>query len=142
MLGEQFARQPNALNLWRLLLASTVLVHHAANFTGADVPRPAYQLLSMVPVDAFFAASGFLICRSWHRRSHVGVFLSARARRLLPDSYSPSPPRVAALQRSSREIVEGCRPISRAISHTPWSRALSIATSFRSATERYRPEAW
>jgi hypothetical protein len=45
--------------------------------------------------------------------------------------YSSPPPRVAALRRSSREIVEGERPIRRAISRTPHSLALRMAISSR-----------
>src|SRR4051794_40012835 len=54
--------------------------------------------------------------------------------------YSSSPPRVAALRRSSREIVDGARPISRAISRTPLPSARSIAISSRSSKHRYRHE--
>src|SRR3954451_15289646 len=45
--------------------------------------------------------------------------------------YSSLPPRVAALRRSSREIVDGERPISRAISRTPLPSACSMAMSSR-----------
>jgi hypothetical protein len=44
--------------------------------------------------------------------------------------------RVAALHRSSREIVEGERPIDRAISRMPRPRARRIAISSRSAKDR------
>jgi hypothetical protein len=47
--------------------------------------------------------------------------------------------RVAALRRSSREIVPGSRPILRAISRTPISWARSSAISSRSANDRQRP---
>src|SRR3954470_8364533 len=52
--------------------------------------------------------------------------------------YSSLPPRVAALRRSSREIVDGDRPISRAISRTPRPSARNSAISSRSAKHRYR----
>src|SRR3954451_10181275 len=52
--------------------------------------------------------------------------------------YSSLPPRVAALRRSSREIVDGDLPISRAISLTPLPSARSSAISSRSAKHRYR----
>ena len=54
--------------------------------------------------------------------------------------YSRPPPRVAALRRSSREIVEADRPRRRPISclERPWTR--SSAISSRSANERYRPD--
>ena len=54
--------------------------------------------------------------------------------------YSSLPPRVAALRRSSREIVDGDRPISRAISRTPLPSARNSAISSRSAKHRYRHE--
>src|SRR5215210_1102149 len=54
--------------------------------------------------------------------------------------YSSPPPRVAALRRSSREIVEAARPSRRAISRTPWPCARHSAISSRSANDRYRPE--
>jgi putative transposase len=47
---------------------------------------------------------------------------------------------VAALRRSSREIVEAERPIRRAISRTPHSLARNSAISSRSANDRYRPD--
>ena len=54
--------------------------------------------------------------------------------------YSSSPPRVAALRRSSREIVDGDRPSRRAISRTPQPCARRSAISSRSANDRYRPD--
>src|SRR5665648_435193 len=57
-----------------------------------------------------------------------------------PARYSSFPPRVAALRRSSLEIVDGSRPTQRAISRTPAPCARSTAISTRSANDRYRPE--
>jgi hypothetical protein len=54
--------------------------------------------------------------------------------------YSKVPPRVAALRRNSREIVDGDRCSWRAISRTPWPRTRGRATSSRSANERKRPD--
>ena len=54
--------------------------------------------------------------------------------------YSSSPPRVAALRRSSREIVDPDRPICRAICRTPKPWACWMASSSRSANDRYRPD--
>ena len=54
--------------------------------------------------------------------------------------YAKDPLRVAALRRSSREIVDGARPILQAISRTPRPRALSNAISSRSTNDRYRPD--
>src|SRR3954467_12175985 len=53
--------------------------------------------------------------------------------------YSRPPPRVAALRRSSREIVDGARPRRRATSRRPWPCARKSAISSRSANDRYRP---
>ena len=50
--------------------------------------------------------------------------------------YSSKPPRVAALRRSSREIVDGDRPTRRAIWQTPQPWALRTAISSRSANDR------
>ena len=68
--GDAFDERPNALNVLRLLLASTVVVWHACLLTGARpaLPWPVRQLLEELPVDAFFAISGFLITRAWFRR--------------------------------------------------------------------------
>lgn len=53
--------------------------------------------------------------------------------------YSAPPPRVAALRRNSREIVEAARPSRAAISRTPAPRARARAISSRSANDRYLP---
>ena len=52
--------------------------------------------------------------------------------------YAKDPLRVAALRRSSREIVDGARPILRAILRTPKSWAFSNAISSRSTNDKYR----
>jgi hypothetical protein len=54
--------------------------------------------------------------------------------------YSIPPLRVAALRRSSREIVEADRHSVRAIWRIPWPLARSRAIRSRSAKDRYRPE--
>ena len=54
--------------------------------------------------------------------------------------YSSPPLRVAALRRSSREIVEADRPSRRPISCMEWPCTRRSAISSRSANERYRPE--
>ena len=53
--------------------------------------------------------------------------------------YSRPPLRVAALRRSSREIVDAARPSRRAIPRTPWPCARHSAISSRSANDRHRP---
>lgn len=47
---------------------------------------------------------------------------------------------MAALRRSSREIVEAARPRRRPISYIEWPCTLRSAISSRSTNERYRPE--
>ena len=54
--------------------------------------------------------------------------------------YSRPPLRVAALRRNSREIVDADRPTCRAISRMPAPCARRIASSSRSASDRYRPD--
>src|SRR3989449_6110934 len=54
--------------------------------------------------------------------------------------YSKPPDRVAALRRSSREIVDGARASRRAISRTPWPWARQSAICSRSVNDRYRPD--
>src|SRR3954452_18949977 len=54
--------------------------------------------------------------------------------------YSSPPLRVAALRRSSREIVDAARPSRRAVSRTPQPRARNSASSSRSANDRYRSD--
>src|SRR5215207_5851977 len=54
--------------------------------------------------------------------------------------YAKPPLRVAALRRSSREIVDGARSSRRAIARTPCLCARKIAISSRSANDRERPD--
>src|SRR5918993_1156840 len=54
--------------------------------------------------------------------------------------YSRPPLRVAALRRSSREIVEADRPSRRPISCMEWPWTRRSAISSRSTNDRYRPE--
>jgi hypothetical protein len=54
--------------------------------------------------------------------------------------YSRPPLRVAALRRSSREIVDAARPSRRATSRMVHPCARRSAISSRSANERYRPD--
>src|SRR5215218_2673518 len=54
--------------------------------------------------------------------------------------YASPPLRVAALRRSSREIVDAARPRRRAVSRTPQPRARNSASSSRSANDRYRSD--
>ena len=84
-LGERFANAPNALNAVRLCLALGVVLWHSYKLAGDTwLPLPVERFLSDIFVDSFFAISGFLICRAWHRRPDLATYASARARRLLP----------------------------------------------------------
>ena len=88
-LGDLFESRPNALNVIRLGLALAVIVWHSYALAGHDyLPRWAEQLLGYLPVDAFFAISGFLICRAWARNPRLGRYLLARARRILPGLWA------------------------------------------------------
>jgi len=84
-LGEEFDPRNNALNAWRLVLASGVILWHSWPVTGRHLLfGPAHQLLGNVWVDGFFAISGFLITWSWFRRPRVRDYFLARSLRILP----------------------------------------------------------
>lgn len=84
-LGAVFDPRSNALNAWRLVLATEVILWHSWPLTGNEVPIEwVKQLGSQVPVDAFFAVSGFLITSSWMRKPHLRQFAAARALRIFP----------------------------------------------------------
>jgi len=83
--GARFERGPNALNFIRLCLALWVIGFHAYSLReSTGLPPWAYRFSADVAVDAFFAISGFLICRAWLRRPRLAVYAGARARRILP----------------------------------------------------------
>ncbi len=85
MVGERFDQAPNALNFLRLCLAIEVIVWHSYSLRGGSwLPSHVAAFLGDIAVDSFFAVSGFLICRAWMRKPHLGRFLIARARRILP----------------------------------------------------------
>lgn len=84
-LSNTFDPRMNALNAWRLTLATGVILCHSWPLTGREVAyRPVAQLLSEVWVDGFFALSGFLITRSWLRDPRIGKYFVARSLRILP----------------------------------------------------------
>jgi peptidoglycan/LPS O-acetylase OafA/YrhL len=88
-LGEEFDPQSNALNAWRLTLATGVILCHSWPLTGRQVSfAPAQQLLRDVWVDGFFAISGFLITWSWFRRPRVRDYFLARGLRILPGLWA------------------------------------------------------
>lgn len=84
-LGQELDPRRNALNAWRLALATGVIVWHSFLTTGHHIPfAPVRQLLSEVFVDGFFAISGFLITSSWLRDPRLRDYFVARGLRILP----------------------------------------------------------
>ncbi|WP_298744250.1 acyltransferase [uncultured Microbacterium sp.] len=83
---ELFVRgRPNSLNLIRLALAAAVIVWHSYAALGLPYPAPEFRnLLGALPVNGFFAISGFLIYRSWQNKPRVWDFLVARVVRIYP----------------------------------------------------------
>jgi peptidoglycan/LPS O-acetylase OafA/YrhL len=84
-LAQAFDPRNNALNAWRLALATGVILWHSFPLTGRHVPFTAgYQFLSQVFVDGFFAISGFLITSSWLHNPRLRDYLVARGLRIFP----------------------------------------------------------
>ncbi|MGH3725065.1 MAG: acyltransferase family protein [Mycobacterium sp.] len=83
-LGQTFDPRNNALNAWRIALATCVILSHSWPLTGHKLPYPTGPLLSQVGVDGFFAISGFLITSSWMRNPRPRDYFSARALRIFP----------------------------------------------------------
>ena len=84
-LGEEFDPRNNALNAWRLTLATGVILWHSWPLTGRRISfEPVHQLLSDGWVDGFFAISGFLITWSWFRHPRARDYFFARGLRILP----------------------------------------------------------
>jgi peptidoglycan/LPS O-acetylase OafA/YrhL len=82
---QAFDPRNNALNAWRLVMATGVILCHSWPLTGRHVSfEPAHQLLRDVWVDGFFAMSGFLITWSWFRHPVLRTFFLARGLRILP----------------------------------------------------------
>jgi peptidoglycan/LPS O-acetylase OafA/YrhL len=84
-LGQEFDARSNALNAWRLALATGVILWHSWPLTDRHVSfAPAHQVLRDVWVDGFFVISGFLITWSWFRHPRVRDYFVARGLRILP----------------------------------------------------------
>ncbi len=83
-LAQVFDSRVNALNVWRLLLASGVILEHSWPLTGRNLQPPVDQLLTQVWVDGFFAISGFLITSSWVRNPRLREYFVARTLRIFP----------------------------------------------------------
>ena len=88
-MGPRFEARPNALHAVRLSLAISVVAFHCSALAGHSClpPRPT-RSCGKLPVDAFFAISGFLICRAWQRDSHPARFALARLRRVVPGLWA------------------------------------------------------
>jgi peptidoglycan/LPS O-acetylase OafA/YrhL len=84
-LGQEFDPRSNALNAWRLMLATGVILYHSWPLAGRQVSfAPAHQLLRDGWVDGFFGISGFLITWSWFRHPRPRDYFVARGLRILP----------------------------------------------------------
>ncbi|TAM65965.1 acyltransferase [Mycobacterium sp.] len=83
-LAQAFDTRNNALNVWRLVLASGVILQHSWPLTGRKIYPPIEQLLTQVWVDGFFAISGFLITASWVRNPRLREYFVARILRIFP----------------------------------------------------------
>ena len=102
-IGQVFDPRNNALNAWRLILATGVILLHAHLFTKQHLPE-IHQFLRDGWVDGFFAISGFLITGSWLKKSKTRIYFAARALRILQayghvssSPHSSSPPQPAPL---------------------------------------------
>jgi len=78
-LDRAFDPRNNALNAWRLILATGVIFAHAYPFTGHQLP----VTYRFGWVDGFFAISGFLITGSWLNKPGR-IYFAARTLRILP----------------------------------------------------------
>jgi len=88
-LGEQFDPRNNALNAWRLTLATGVILWHSWPLTGRRISiEPVHQLLADGWVDGFFSISGFLITWSWFRHPRARDYFFARGLRILPGLWA------------------------------------------------------
>lgn len=84
-LQAAFDPRANGLNLIRLVLAIGVVLWHSFPLTGRTLsPAPLHSIAATLPVDGFFAISGYLILGSWIARPDAPRFLAARALRILP----------------------------------------------------------
>lgn len=121
-LAGEFDPQRNALNVWRLILATGVIVGHSWPLTGryAGITfAPAAQLVEFIWVDGFFAISGFLVTWSWCARPRLRDYFVARGLRILPGlwvclvviAFVIAPASVAIQDGSSAQLLFSRSPI-------------------------------
>lgn len=88
-LADVAGGRDNNLNLVRMVAASGVLISHAFPITLGDGAQEPFEAstgltLGFLCVAIFFAISGFLITRSFDRKSRIENWISARVARLFP----------------------------------------------------------
>jgi peptidoglycan/LPS O-acetylase OafA/YrhL len=80
----------NNFTVLRLILASLVIVAHAASLSDGNTHREIFHLLGSqltageFAVESFFVVSGYLILQSWSSRPRLGAFLMKRILRIFP----------------------------------------------------------
>jgi peptidoglycan/LPS O-acetylase OafA/YrhL len=80
----------NNFTLLRLILASLVIVAHAAELTDGNRSREIFHVLGSqmaageFAVEAFFVVSGYLILQSWTRQPKFMAYLMKRILRIVP----------------------------------------------------------
>ena len=87
---EPIPERANHFTLLRLILASLVIVGHAAELTDGNPSRELFHRLGArltagdFAVDAFFVISGYLILQSWSQQPNLRAFLVKRMLRIIP----------------------------------------------------------
>jgi peptidoglycan/LPS O-acetylase OafA/YrhL len=87
---ERTPERVNHFTFLRLILASLVIVGHAAELTDGNTSREllhrfgAQLTAGDFAVDAFFVISGYLILQSWSQQPSLRVFLMKRMLRIVP----------------------------------------------------------
>jgi peptidoglycan/LPS O-acetylase OafA/YrhL len=82
--------QVNHFTFLRLILASLVIVGHAAELTDGNTSRELFHRLGArltagdFAVDGFFVISGYLILQSWNQQPSLRAFLVKRLLRIIP----------------------------------------------------------
>lgn len=126
-LNQAFNPRANALNAWRLTLASGVILWHSWPLTGRGIAYPpAAQLLNQVWVDGFFALSGFLITRSWLRNPRLGQYILARGLRIFPGlwicvlviAFAIAPIAVTVQGESAAKLLKSTAPFEYALNNS------------------------